>query len=97
MAAPTNQDAQLGDFRKYLPDLTTPRFTTIAQNDAHGHAKELVEKQGPPWLYGLYTHWRKLLQEPFKGITNDGRRLISCPFSLTIPLALTKDKQIASE
>ncbi|KAI0870110.1 hypothetical protein GGS24DRAFT_476507 [Hypoxylon argillaceum] len=72
MAAPTNQDAQLGDFRQYLPDLTTPRFTTIAQNDAHGHAKELVEKQGPPWLYGLYTHWRKLLQEPFKGITNDG-------------------------
>ncbi|KAI1125920.1 hypothetical protein F5Y10DRAFT_221602 [Nemania abortiva] len=72
MATPANQDSQHGDFRKYLPDLSTPRFTTIAQNDAYGHAKELKDKQAPPWLYGLYTHWRKLLQEPFKGITNDG-------------------------
>ncbi|KAI0154901.1 hypothetical protein GGR57DRAFT_465369 [Xylariaceae sp. FL1272] len=59
-------------YHHYLPDLSSPRFTTIAKNDARGHAKELIEKQGPPWLYGLYTHWRKLLQEPFKGITNDG-------------------------
>ncbi|KAI3323473.1 hypothetical protein HD806DRAFT_522646 [Xylariaceae sp. AK1471] len=72
MASPTNQDSQHGGFRQYLPDLTTPRFTAIAQNDAFGHAKELKENQAPPWLYGLYTHWRKLLQEPFKGITNDG-------------------------
>ncbi|KAF2964605.1 hypothetical protein GQX73_g8963 [Xylaria multiplex] len=68
----TSQDSQHGDFRQYLPDLSTPRFTTIAQNDAAGHARELKDKQAPPWLYGLYTHWRKLLQEPFKGITNDG-------------------------
>ncbi|KAI1265864.1 hypothetical protein F5Y18DRAFT_30128 [Xylariaceae sp. FL1019] len=59
-------------YRQYLPDLGSPRFTTIAENDARGHAKELIEKQGPPWLYGLYSHWRKLLQEPYKGITNDG-------------------------
>ncbi|KAI1186289.1 hypothetical protein F5B17DRAFT_369085 [Nemania serpens] len=72
MASPANQDSQQSDFRQYLPDLTTPRFVAIAQNGAHGHAKELIEKQAPPWLYGLYTHWRKLLQEPFKGITNDG-------------------------
>ncbi|KAI1329201.1 hypothetical protein F5Y16DRAFT_367001 [Xylariaceae sp. FL0255] len=61
-----------GEFRQHLPDLSTPRFTTIARNDARGHAKELIEKQGPPWLYGLYKHWRTLLQEPFKGVTNDG-------------------------
>jgi hypothetical protein len=72
MTSPANQASQHGEFRQYLPDLTTPRFTAIAQNDAHGHAKDLIEKQAPPWLYGLYTHWRKLLQEPFKGITNDG-------------------------
>ncbi|KAI1110476.1 hypothetical protein F5Y14DRAFT_428891 [Nemania sp. NC0429] len=72
MASPTDQDPQQSDFRRYLPDLTTPRFVTLAGNDARGHAKELVENQAPPWLHGLYTHWLKLLQEPFKGITNDG-------------------------
>ncbi|KAI1358164.1 hypothetical protein F5Y08DRAFT_125965 [Xylaria arbuscula] len=72
MTAESKQDSQHSEFRQYLPDLSTPRFTTIAQNDARGHAKELKEKQAPPWLYGLYTHWRKLFQEPFKGITNDG-------------------------
>lgn len=77
MASSANQDLEQSDFRQYLPDLTTPRFTTLAQNDARGHAKELIEKQAPPWLYGLYTHWRELLQEPFKGITNDGMLLIS--------------------
>ena len=72
MTSESKQDSQHGEFRQYLPDLSTPRFATIAQNDARGHAKELKEKQAPPWLYGLYTHWRKLFQEPFKGITNDG-------------------------
>ncbi|KAI0195448.1 hypothetical protein F4808DRAFT_440588 [Astrocystis sublimbata] len=72
MTSLAKQDAQHGDFRQHLPGLNTPRFQAIAQNDAHGHAKELTEKQAPPWLYGLYQHWMKLLQEPFKGITNDG-------------------------
>ncbi|KAI0408847.1 hypothetical protein F4802DRAFT_299059 [Xylaria palmicola] len=72
MTSEANQDSQHGEFRQYLPDLSTPRFTTLARNDARGHARELLDKQSPPWLYGLYTHWRKLLQEPFKGITNDG-------------------------
>ncbi|CAJ2500880.1 Uu.00g037330.m01.CDS01 [Anthostomella pinea] len=72
MTSPAKQDSQHGDFRQYLPDLSSSRFTTMAQNDAYGHARELKEKQAPPWLYGLYMHWRKLFQEPFKGITNDG-------------------------
>ncbi|KAI0903255.1 hypothetical protein F4823DRAFT_568888 [Ustulina deusta] len=72
MTSQANEDSRHGDFRQYLPDLSTPRFTTIAQNDAYGHARELKDKQAPPWLHGLYTHWRKLFQEPFKGITNDG-------------------------
>ncbi|KAI1428119.1 hypothetical protein F5Y12DRAFT_75143 [Xylaria sp. FL1777] len=72
MAPQANQDLQHGAFRQYLPDLSTPRFTTIAQNDAYGHARELKDKHAPPWLHGLYVHWRKLFEEPFKGITNDG-------------------------
>ncbi|KAI0008835.1 hypothetical protein F4779DRAFT_418043 [Xylariaceae sp. FL0662B] len=72
MTSPAKQDSQHDDFRQHLPDLNTPRFQTIAKNDAYGHARELKENHAPPWLYGLYTHWRKLFQEPFKGITNDG-------------------------
>ncbi|RYO86822.1 hypothetical protein DL764_008953 [Monosporascus ibericus] len=72
MTSAAKQDSQHGEFRQYLPDLSSPRFTTLAQCDAYSHARELTEHHRPPWLYGLYTHWQKLLQEPFKGITNDG-------------------------
>ncbi|KAK6954022.1 hypothetical protein Daesc_003984 [Daldinia eschscholtzii] len=72
MTSQTAQDAQHESFRQYLPDLNTPRFQAIAKNDAYGHAKELLEYHRPPWLYGLYVHWRKLFEEPFKGVTNDG-------------------------
>lgn len=72
MSSSEEQSSQRSEFRQYLPDLTTPRFTALAQNDAYGHAKELIDKQAPPWLHGLYLHWRKLLQEPFKGVTNNG-------------------------
>ena len=60
-------------FRDYLPDLTTPRFRRLAECDAREHAAELVEHQRPPWLYALYRHWMELLEEPFQGVTNDGR------------------------
>ncbi|RYP78773.1 hypothetical protein DL770_006832 [Monosporascus sp. CRB-9-2] len=72
MTSAAKQDSQHGEFRQCLPDLSSPRFTTLAQCDAYSHARELTEHHRPPWLYGLYTHWQKLLQEPFKGITNDG-------------------------
>ncbi|KAI0141148.1 hypothetical protein F4776DRAFT_550980 [Hypoxylon sp. NC0597] len=72
MTSTEKQDAQHGQFRQYLPDLDTPRFQTIAKNDAYGHAKELLEHHRPPWLYGLYVHWRRLFEEPYKGVTNDG-------------------------
>lgn len=61
-----------GAYRQHLPDLTTPRFTTMQTQDAHEYAKAFKESGVPPWLHGLYLHWRKLHQEPFKGITNDG-------------------------
>ncbi|KAH6650005.1 hypothetical protein F5144DRAFT_30275 [Chaetomium tenue] len=69
-------EEQLGGdaaYRQYLPDLTTPRFTTMQTQDAHEYAKGFKEGGVPPWLHGLYLHWQKLFQEPFKGITNDGR------------------------
>ncbi|AEO65862.1 uncharacterized protein THITE_2113407 [Thermothielavioides terrestris NRRL 8126] len=68
-------DDQHGDgaYRQYLPDLSTPRFTEMQKQDAHEYAAAFKEGGVPPWLHGLYLHWRKLFQEPFKGITNDGR------------------------
>ena len=68
----TDSNAQKGEFRKYLPDLTTKRFTVMRGNDAYGHAGDFKELHNPPWLYGLYELWMKLLEEPFKGVTNDG-------------------------
>ncbi|KAK4232271.1 hypothetical protein QBC38DRAFT_405627 [Podospora fimiseda] len=59
-------------YHAHLPDLTIPRFTEMAKHDAHSYAKEFIESGNPPWLHGLFLHWRKLFQEPFKGITNDG-------------------------
>lgn len=61
-----------GAYRQYLPDLSTPRFTEMQKQDAHEYAKAFKESGNPPWLHALYLHWRKLFQEPFKGITNDG-------------------------
>ena len=70
--AGTEDDPQHGEFRQYLPDLSIPRFTEMQKQDAHEYAKALIEGGTPPWLHGLYLHWRKLFQEPFKGVTNDG-------------------------
>lgn len=61
-----------GEYRQFLPDLSIPRFTIMAQQDAHVYAKEFIEGGNPPWLHALYLHWLKLLKEPFKGVTNDG-------------------------
>ncbi|KAI2613673.1 uncharacterized protein GGS25DRAFT_468401 [Hypoxylon fragiforme] len=85
MAGPAEeQQQQHADFRKYLPDLSTPRFQAIAQNDAKGHSRELLEHHRPPWLYGLYVHWRKLFEEPFRGVTSDG--IVRAPPSPLFPL-----------
>ncbi|KAK4250823.1 hypothetical protein C7999DRAFT_28652 [Corynascus novoguineensis] len=72
MASGDRQDGP-GAFRQHLPDLSIPRFTTMQKQDAHEYARAFKESGVPPWLHGLYLHWRKLYQEPFKGITNDGR------------------------
>ncbi|EXJ84845.1 hypothetical protein A1O3_05519 [Capronia epimyces CBS 606.96] len=60
------------EYRQYLPDLSQPRFTTMATQDAREYAQRFKEQGNPPWLHALYLHWRELLKEPFKGVTNDG-------------------------
>ncbi|CAP69558.1 uncharacterized protein PODANS_1_12160 [Podospora anserina S mat+] len=59
-------------YHKHLPDLSIPRFTEMQKQDAHEYAKAFIEGGNPPWLHGLYLHWLKLYQEPFKGVTSDG-------------------------
>ncbi|KAJ9613221.1 hypothetical protein H2200_003163 [Cladophialophora chaetospira] len=60
------------EYRQFLPDLSIPRFTTMAKQDAHVYANAFKESGAPPWIHALYMHWLELLKEPFKGVTNDG-------------------------
>ncbi|KAL4874451.1 hypothetical protein BJY04DRAFT_225940 [Aspergillus karnatakaensis] len=59
-------------YRKYLPDLDTPRFQAMRHQDAHQYADAFKSNRNPPWLHALYMHWKDLAQEPFKGVTTDG-------------------------
>lgn len=82
MTSTTVNEGGDGEYRQYLPNLSIPRFTTMQKQDAHEYAKAFVEGGNPPWLHALYLHWRKLLQEPFKGVTNDGT-LVSVALMIT--------------
>lgn len=66
-------DSQENAYRQFLPDLSIPRFTTMATQDAHVYANAFKEGGKPPWIYELYLHWKNLLKVPYKGITNDGK------------------------
>ena len=72
MASDHAYDLHGGEYRQFLPDLDTPRFTTMQQQDAHVYAEAFKRGGVPPWLHGLYLHWQELVKEPFKGVTNDG-------------------------
>ncbi|KAL9090834.1 MAG: hypothetical protein Q9159_001775 [Coniocarpon cinnabarinum] len=61
-----------GEFRAYLPDLTTPRFVDLAKSSAHDHVQSFHQYSRPPWLKALYDHWQRQLEAPFKGVTTDG-------------------------
>ena len=70
----TSQDGNdAAAYRQFLPDLTMPRFNTMKNQNAHEYAQAFLDDGNPPWLHGLYKHWMSLLEEPFKGITNDGK------------------------
>ncbi|KAF2864782.1 hypothetical protein BDV95DRAFT_291757 [Massariosphaeria phaeospora] len=59
-------------FRAHLPSLTTPRFTTAAQQSPLEYAAFFRTHHAPPWLYNLTQTWETLYREPFHGLTSDG-------------------------
>jgi hypothetical protein len=60
-------------FRKHLPDLNTPRFQTAAKQSPYEYAAEFQETQHPPWIYRLTKAWEELLEQPYQGVTTDGK------------------------
>jgi hypothetical protein len=68
----TMAESESVTFRNYLPDLTKPRFTALQQQDAYEYAAAFKDHGQPPWLHGLWVHWRELFVEPYRGITNNG-------------------------
>lgn len=72
MTSETNQALHGAEYRQFLPDLRTPRFTTMKEQDAHVYAEAFKKGGQPPWVHALYKHWLDLLKEPFKGVTTDG-------------------------
>ncbi|CEI62534.1 hypothetical protein FVEN_g5076 [Fusarium venenatum] len=67
-----SQSGHVEGFRQYLPDLNQPRFQDMKKQDAYEYAENFKKGGNPPWLYGLYLHWRKLFNEPYQGVTSDG-------------------------
>ncbi|KAK3713900.1 hypothetical protein LTR37_008150 [Vermiconidia calcicola] len=59
-------------FRRHNPDLSIPRFTVSKTQNAYEYADDFKKNHVPPWLYNLTETWKELLEEPFKGVTNDG-------------------------
>ncbi|CAG9948131.1 unnamed protein product [Clonostachys rosea f. rosea IK726] len=70
--AMTNQTKGTSPFREHLPDLSQDRFRVMKNQDAHEYVKAFKDSATPPWLHALCLHWRSLLSEPYKGVTNDG-------------------------
>jgi len=73
MARRTSFDQASAGFRAHLPDLSSPRFTTAAKQSTYEYTKSLQDHRAPPWLYDLTKVWEKLLEEPYKGVTSDGK------------------------
>lgn len=59
-------------FRKYLPDLTLPRFQVAKTQSPYEYSEAFRINHEPPWLYNLTETWKSLLEEPYKGVTTDG-------------------------
>jgi hypothetical protein len=76
MTAATFEKAS-AEFRQHLPDLSTPRFTTAKEQDAYQYSEAFQTKKQPPWIYNLTQVWKTLYQEPFKGVTADGKITIA--------------------
>ncbi|KAH7063816.1 hypothetical protein BKA63DRAFT_526242 [Paraphoma chrysanthemicola] len=73
MARRSSFDQASAGFRAHLPDLDSPRFTSAAKQSVTEYVKCMQDNRAPPWLYDLTKVWEKLLEEPYKGVTNDGK------------------------
>ncbi|KAF2821381.1 hypothetical protein CC86DRAFT_373723 [Ophiobolus disseminans] len=73
MARRSSFDQASAGFRAHLPDLSSPRFTSAAKQNIYEYAECMQDNRAPPWLYDLTKVWEKLLEEPYKGVTNDGK------------------------
>lgn len=72
-----SQEPHGSAFRHYLPDLDLPRFRAMHKmKDCYEYADEFKTSGQPPWLHGLFLHWRELFKEPYHGITSDGSFLL---------------------
>lgn len=71
-------------YRQFIPDLNTPRFTTASKQDVYEYANFFITNKAPPWLWNLTKAWEGLLEEPFKGVTNDGKGSVTVPNFLCI-------------
>lgn len=60
-------------YHEFLPNLDQPRFQNMQKQDAHEYAAAFKQDGQPPWLHALYLHWRDLFNEPFRGVTTDGK------------------------
>ena len=60
------------DFRRYLPDLSTPRFQVARTQTPYEYVDAFRKSHVPPWLFGLTETWKELLEEPFEGVTSNG-------------------------
>ncbi|KAL5117619.1 hypothetical protein ACEQ8H_004512 [Pleosporales sp. CAS-2024a] len=71
--APRNSfDQASAGFRAHLPDLTSPRFTSAAKQNIYEYVQAMQDNRTPPHLYDMTKVWEKLLDHPYKGVTNDG-------------------------
>ena len=66
-------------FREHLPDLNTPHFQNMKDQDAHEYARTFFEQQRPSWLYALIRKWKELYAEPYHGITTDRKGIYLTP------------------
>jgi hypothetical protein len=73
MAPSAEFKAASAAFRAHVPDLTSPRFTTAKQQDVYQYADHFHTNHAPPWLFDLTQAWEKLYNEPYRGVTADGK------------------------
>lgn len=59
------------DFRRYVPPKDWSRFEGIDVSDPHKYSETILKS---PHLEAIREDWRKKLDVPFYGVTNDGKR-----------------------